>query len=93
MTFRDKRQRTFKFSGNTETQLAQVCHATGSSVTAVVEQAVAHYYRDLFGPGALLPFAVLEQSSQGSGTENGVLDDDAYEERKVTSSEKQIERL
>lgn len=57
MTLRDKRQRTFKFSGSTETQLAQMCHATGSGATAVAEQAVAHYYQHLFGQGALFLFA------------------------------------
>ncbi|GGK39140.1 hypothetical protein GCM10008955_36230 [Deinococcus malanensis] len=57
MTLRDKRQRTFKFSASTETQLAQMCHATGSGATAVVEQAVARLYRDLFGQGALFVFA------------------------------------
>lgn len=62
MTPRDKRQRTFKFSSSTETQLAHICHATGSGATAVVEQAVARYYRDLFGQGALLHFATPKQA-------------------------------
>lgn len=58
MTSRGARQRTFKFSGSTEAQLTQLCHATGSGATGVVEQALAHYYRDLFGQGALMRFAV-----------------------------------
>lgn len=53
MTPRDKRQRTFKLSGVTETQLARLSLATGSGATAVVEQAVAHYFRQLFGTAAL----------------------------------------
>lgn len=62
MTPRDKRQRTFKLSDSTETQLAQICQATGSGATAVVEQAVAHHYRDLFGQRALLRFATPKQA-------------------------------
>ena len=63
MTQRDKRQRTLKFSGSTETQLAQLCHATGSGATAVVEQALASYYRDLFGQAALYRLATPEQTA------------------------------
>ncbi|MDB5044774.1 MAG: hypothetical protein JWQ08_824 [Deinococcus sp.] len=59
---RDKRQRTFKLSGSTETQLAHLCHATGSGATAIVEQALAHYYRDLFGQQALLSFSTPQQA-------------------------------
>lgn len=70
LTPRDKRQRTFKFSGSTETQLAQVCHATGSGATAVVEQAVARYYRDLFGQQALFRFATPEQAAHKHLVEN-----------------------
>lgn len=62
MTSRDKRQRTFKFSGSTETQLSHICHTTGSGATAVVEQAVARHYRDLFGKEALYRFAVPGQA-------------------------------
>ncbi len=64
VTPRDKRQRTFKFSVSTETQLAQICQATGSGATAVVEQALAQYYRDLFGQQALLIFTAPQSVIQ-----------------------------
>ncbi|UBV45211.1 hypothetical protein LAJ19_20615 (plasmid) [Deinococcus taeanensis] len=53
MTLRAKRQRTFKFSDSTETQIAHLCQVTGSGATAVVEQAVTTRYRELFGKRAL----------------------------------------
>lgn len=40
----------------------RLCLATGSGATAVVEQALAHYYRDLFGRAALRHFALAERA-------------------------------
>ncbi len=53
MTPHPRRQRTFKFSVSTDVQLGHLCLVTGSGATAVVEQAVAQYYRRLFGTEAL----------------------------------------
>ena len=68
-------QRRKRDSGSTETQLAHLCHATGSGATAVMEQALAHYYRDVFGPAALLSFRIpgtaLQQDAQETCPQEG----------------------
>ncbi len=58
MSSGSKNPRSFKFEAATTVQLEHLCTALGSTATAVLQHAVAAYYRDLFGQAALLRFTL-----------------------------------